>query len=92
MRIATIYDNHGQKTEVIAGLKAGDKLLCIQTERSTSGIGLWSTTRYDSFEKGKTYEVHHLYNWDGVMVAYVMDEDATLTWARPETFSLLPQA
>ena len=88
MRTATVYGNDGSKQTVITGLKKGDKLLCIKTERSSSGIGLWSIEHYDSFEKGKVYKVHHTTNLDGVIVAYVLDEDATLTWAKPETFKL----
>lgn len=86
MKTAFVFDNNGVKTEVITGLKVGDKLLCVKTERSSSGVGLWSTERYDSFEKDKIYKVHSLYNWDGITVAYVLDEDATSTWAKPETF------
>lgn len=89
MKTAIIHGNDGLKYEVITGLNKGDKLLCIKTKRSTSGIGLWSTEKYDSFEKGKTYVVDHIFNWSGVLVAYVLDEDATLEWAKPETFQLL---
>ena len=88
MKTRFIFDNHGTKREIIAGLKPGDKLLCHTTERSSSGLGLWSTERCDSFEKGKEYKVHSLFNWDGVMVAYVLDEDSCLGWATPQTFKL----
>ncbi len=83
-----VYDNHGTKTEIIPGLKEGDILICHTTQRSSSGLGLWSQERYDSFEKGKEYPVHHITNWDGVMVAYVVDEDSCCTWATPGTFKL----
>jgi hypothetical protein len=86
IRIGTITDNLGARREVILGLKEGDKLFCYKTQRSNSGIGLWSQEKYDSFEEGKTYTVHHLTNWDGLMVAYVVDEDSCLAWATPETF------
>jgi hypothetical protein len=88
MKTAKITGNDHGIYEVIVGLKKGDKLFCHKTERSTTGMGLWSTELYDSFEKGKIYKVHHLYNWDGVMVAYVLDEDGCAAWAKPETFRL----
>jgi hypothetical protein len=89
MEIQTVIGNDGSKNEIIANLNKGDKLLCIKSQRSNSGIGYFSTERYDAFEKGKIYEVDYTTNWDGIKVAYVLDEDATCTWARPETFELI---
>jgi hypothetical protein len=86
--VAEIRGNEGGLYKVITGLKEGGELLCIKTQRSTSGLGFWSTEKYDAFEEGKIYKVHHITNWSGVMVAYVLDEDATLTWVTPETFKL----
>ncbi len=87
--VKTVVDNNGQRKEIITGLKAGDVLVCHKTQRSTTGIGLWSSEKYDSFEEGKEYTVDHTFNWDyGIMVAYVRDEDGCLTWATPETFKL----
>lgn len=87
MKTGFVIDNHGNSVEVIVDLKKGDKLFCHTTQRSTSGVGFWSTDLYDSFEKGKTYQVYGLYNWHGVNVAYVLDEDATCCWAMPGTFT-----
>ena len=88
-RTRTITGNTGIVTEVLVGLKEGQSLLCIKDELSESGLGLWSSQKYNSFEKGKIYKVDHLFNWDGVMVAYVLDEDGCLTWAKPETFDII---
>lgn len=89
MKTKTVRDNSGDVRKVLSGLKAGDKLLCIKTQRSTCGLGLFSTITYNAFEEGKVYKVDHLYNWNGVMVAYVVDEDGCSCWATPETFKPL---
>jgi hypothetical protein len=83
MNIVKVRGNDNILYDVIANLNTGDKLLCIKTKRSSSGIGMFSTERYDAYEKGKTYEVDHTTYWDGVKVAYVLDEDATCAWATP---------
>ena len=89
METCFIRDNLGEKQEVITGLKVGDELFCHSTERSKTGVGLWSTERYDSFIQGKTYKVNSLYRWDGILVAYVTDEDGCSCWAKPKTFKKL---
>lgn len=86
MKTAFIRDNSGERQEVITGLKVGDKLFCHSTERSKSGIGLWSDQRYDSFIQGKEYKVDALYNWNGVLVAYAIDEDGCSGLVKTKNF------
>jgi hypothetical protein len=91
VKIKEVTDNLGNIRKVLTGLTIGQKLMCKQTERSTTGVGLWGSPddKYDAFEKGKIYKVSHLYMWGSVQVAYVIDEDGCSTWATPETFEVL---
>lgn len=89
MKTDFIYDNHGQKTEIIKGLSEGDALIAISTYKSKGDIGMSGLTfDYEAFIVGKEYKVGHMSSWDGVRVAYVVDEDGTSTWATPQLFML----
>jgi len=89
MRTSFIYNNADERVEVISGLKKGDKLIAIGSVQSKGDIGMSGMTfNYEAFIVGKTYFVDHLTNWDGIMVAYVADEDNTLHFATPKLFEL----
>lgn len=89
MKTKIIKDNNGREVEVIVGLTIGRRLRCRQTQRSTSGVGLWSTELYDAFEVGKVYKVSSIGEWGSVEVPRVIDEDGCSCWLTPETFELV---
>lgn len=85
-----IHGNTGVACEVWVGLTAGDILICVKGERGLCDDGninvLWEG---DLLVKDKLYVVHHITNWGGVHVAYVMNDDGALTWATTEHFKLI---
>ena len=85
-----ICDNNGVRTNVISGLKKGDKLVAKKSTIGTGDIGASGLCfKYNSFIVDKIYTVDHTYYWDGVIVSYVIDEDGTSQWVTPDIFDLL---
>ncbi len=82
-----IIDVNYYQKECWIGLEVGDKLLCIQTERGLLDVGMSGmTVPYDSFVKGKVYEVNRLSSNLGATIAYVLDEDNCSSWVTTELF------
>lgn len=89
IRHGEITDNHGNRVNVILGLKKGDKLIARKSIKSVGDIGTSSMTyQYDSFIPGKVYTVNHLFNWDFKFVAYVLDEEGLAHLATTELFDI----
>lgn len=88
-RTSFVYDNSGRKVEVYSNLEVGDKLIAKRTQTSKGDFGASGMTfDYESFKKNNTYTVKQTYNWSGIRVAYVLDEDGCLDWATPDKFEL----
>lgn len=89
MKTDFLIDNLGNRVEYIKGLKDNSKLLCIRDVMSTGDGGDFSFTfEYTAFKKSVIYNVDHIYNWNGHMVAYVSDGEC-LHWATPNIFKPL---
>lgn len=90
MTIKTIYNNHNIKMNVISDLKKGDELIAKDSIVGKGDVGASGLCfEYNTFIIGKIYSVNRIFNWDGVRVGYVIDEDGTSRIATPEIFEVI---
>lgn len=90
MKTGFIYDNGGNKREVILNLKKGDILIAVGTKECKGDIGSSGMVfSYSAFVIGKVYKVNHTTNWDGVIIGYVNDEDSTCHFATTQLFKTI---